>query len=558
MGYLLHHLLVESAATLPEKEAVRFEGKAMTYAQLESITNQLAGLLRRIGVRRGDRVGIYVNKSFASVVSVFGIMKAGATYVPLDPNAPAKRLAYITRNCELKVLLTSARKATELAQLFHEDTPLESLVFMDDFAAAGLAIPDGISMFTPADISAVPDSPALQDEAIETDLAYILYTSGSTGEPKGVMISHRTILTFINWCHETFHISGNDRITSHAPLHFDLSTFDIYATVKAGGTIILVPEALSVFPQKLADLLQNEKVTITYLVPSILSLMVNYGKLAGHDFTLLRAILFAGEVFPVKYLRKLAVAVPHVDYYNLYGPTETNVCTYYQVQPKDLAEGQIEPLPIGVACSNTEVFAVSDSGEIITEVNQEGELWVRGSCVAQGYWGDAAKTARGFVNNPFQSSFNEIAYRTGDIVKLDQDGVNWRFIGRRDHMIKSRGYRVELGEIEAVLYSHEVIKEAAVIAVPDELIGNRIKAFVVPVDGKRPAPQDLQEFCRQLLPRYMVPETIELHDALPKNSSGKIDRPFLAKKADTQSGLKIMDVSGDSGSDGSNYKNGGL
>ena len=249
---------------------------------------------------------------------------------------------------------------------------------------------------------------------IETDLVYILYTSGSTGVPKGVMISHRTIFTFINWCRDTFCLTPDDRITSHAPLHFDLSTFDIYATIQAGATIVLVAENLSTLPIQLASLLQNERITITYLVPSILSLMVNYGNLGGHDLSKLRAVLFAGEVFPMKYLRRLMVAIPHAAYYNLYGPTETNVCTYYQVKPEDVApEHGDQPVPIGQACENIEVFAVNEQSQLVTESGQEGELWVRGSCVAQGYWGDPEKTARAFVQNPHQPLFHEVVYLDG-------------------------------------------------------------------------------------------------------------------------------------------------
>jgi acyl-coenzyme A synthetase/AMP-(fatty) acid ligase len=294
--------------------------------------------------------------------------------------------------------------------------------------------------------------------------------------------------------------------------------------------VVLVPEKLSVFPMQLVQLLQDERITVTYMVPSILSLMVNYGRLGSHDLSRLHTVLFAGEVFPIKYLRELVAAVPHPDYYNLYGPTETNVCTYYKVQSKDLEPERTQPVPIGVACENMEVFAVDEAGQLISGPGREGELWVRGSCVAQGYWGDPEKTAKGFVSNLYQPHYAEVAYRTGDIVVLDEDGRNWRLVGRRDHMIKSRGYRIELGEIESALYRHVRVKEAAVIAVPDELIGNRIKAFVVSVDGNGLTVQELQAHCSEHLPRYMVPEIVELVAELPKTSTGKINRPLLANR----------------------------
>jgi len=529
MAFLIHHLLKESAARLPDHEAVRFEGVGMTYAQLDGLTNQVARALRAAGVRRGDRVGIYVNKSFVSIISIFGILKAGGVYVPLDPGAPAKRLAYITRNCDIKVLLTSTEKLLVLPQFFEDQTPLEIVVLTDDLRQDQPELPEMVQLVRWQDVLQLDDSPVPENGNIETDLAYILYTSGSTGDPKGVMISHRTIFTFIHWCYDTFRITQEDRVTSHAPLHFDLSTFDIFVTLKAGGTVVLIPEKLSVFPIKLVQLLQDERITVIYMVPSILSLMVNYGKLASHDISALRLILFAGEVFPIKYLRRLVEAIPHAEYYNLYGPTETNVCTYYKVQPQDLEPDCTNPVPIGIACENMEVFAVDDKGHLVTLPGQEGELWVRGSCVAQGYWGDPEKTARNFVRNSYQENFEEIAYRTGDVVTLDEQGANWIYVGRKDHMIKSRGYRIELGEIEVALYGHSGVKEAAVIAIPDDLIGNRIKAFVAPIERNGLTEKELQEFCSQRLPRYMVPERIELWEELPKTSTGKVNRQLLAK-----------------------------
>lgn len=525
MEYLLHHLLANSTHRDPAREAVRMDGKALTYAELDRLSSQVAQTLRNAGVKRGDRVGIYVHKSLASVVSVFAISKAGAAYVPLDPNAPVKRLAYITRDCSVKVLLTSPAKLPNLPEFASEGAPFQTVILMEPTQAPPPTLP--WSLIPWDQVLQADSTPPNVPEAIETDLAYILYTSGSTGAPKGVMISHRTIFTFIDWAVETFRMTPEDRVTSQAPLHFDLSTFDLYATIKAGATIILVGERLAALPVQLAALLQNERVTITYLVPSILSFMVNYGKLDAHDTSRLRIVLFAGEVFPIKYLRRLVAAIPQAEYFNLYGPTETNVCTYYKVQPADLAPDREKPLPIGIACENIEAFAVDDQGLLITEPDKEGELWIRGSCVAQGYWGDPAKTAKSFVPNPFQTSFAETAYRTGDIVTLAPDRRNWLYIGRRDHMIKSRGYRIELGEIETAFYRHEQVKEAAVVAIPDDLIGNRIRSFAVLAENATVTPRELEAFCARHVPKYMVPESITFLDSMPKTSSGKIDRQAL-------------------------------
>jgi amino acid adenylation domain-containing protein len=528
MEYLLPHLLINSANRYPEREAVRMGDQSLTYRELDALTNKVARTLQRVGVKRGDRVGVYVHKSVASVINVFGIMKAGGAYVPLDPNAPAKRLAYIMRDCDVKVLLTSTGKLDSLSPFYAEGCPLETVVITDGNHEQRDLPPNQAATLIPwNEVEQVDDAPVESAGTIETDLAYILYTSGSTGVPKGVMISHRTILTFINWACAEFRMTTEDRVTSHAPLHFDLSTFDLYATIKAGATIVPVPEHLSALPVQLAEYIAKEQITVTYLVPSILSFMASYGKLGAHDFSSLRTILFAGEVFPVKYLRKLVAAIPHATCCNLYGPTETNVCTFYRVQPADVAPDRTQPVPIGQACANMEVFAVADNGELVTEPGKEGELWARGSCVAQGYWGDKNKTAGAFVQNPFNPLYPDIAYRTGDIVTLAADRKNWIYIGRRDHMIKSRGYRIELGEIENAIHQHEEVKEAAVVAVPDEILGSRIRAYVVLTEGSSVAAKELEAFCGQRVPKYMVPERIEFCDALPKTSSGKTDRPAL-------------------------------
>lgn len=526
MGYLLDHVLTESASRVPDKEAIRFAGAALSYEELELLSNKLARALRDAGVRRGDRVGIYMHKSPAAVIALFGALKAGAIYVPLDPNSPPRRLAYITRNCDIKVLIASP-DVSSLSDLVLEDTPINTVVLTDGEQPLGIA--ESLRAVSWPEVRQQSSTRVASSGAIETDLAYLLYTSGSTGQPKGVMISHRAVLTFINWCCETFRMTEAERVTSHAPLHFDLSTFDIYATLKAGGTVVLVPEQLSVFPMQLTSLLEDEGITITYLVPSVLSLMVTYGKLAAHDLSRLRAVLFAGEVFPIKFLRQLAAAVPHADLYNLYGPTETNVCTYYKVQPGDLKPDRTEPVPIGVACENTEVFAIDDEQRRVTAPGWRGELWVRGPGLAHGYWNDPGKTAENFVLNTFQPHFRETAYRTGDIVTLAEDGINWIYAGRRDHMVKSRGYRIELGEIEAALYTHNHVKEAAVVAVPDQLLGNRIKAFIVPAEGDNVSRQELEAHCSLVLPRYMLPESMEFCKELPKTSTGKIDRVLLAQ-----------------------------
>lgn len=516
---------MNTAVKYPDRLAVVFGNEKITYEELDIITNKLATMLQENDVKRGDRVGIYMNKSIPSIISILGILKAEAVYVPLDPNAPLSRLAYIIQNSGIRCLLTSTKKVKTLEQMFPEKTPLEIVVLMDNLYDLKISLP--ITVIPWMSVIERNEVKLSENSSIETDLAYILYTSGSTGEPKGVMISHLNALTFVNWCYDEFGIKSSDNISNHAPLHFDLSIFDIFTSIKAGATIFPVPEEFSIFPRRLIKFIQDNKTTVWYSVPSILIHMMVHGNMKNYSFPDIRLILFAGEVFPVKYLRELMGIIPHSDYYNLYGPTETNVCTYYKVE--QLEPDRIKPIPIGKACANIEVFALDENNNLITESGKEGELYVRGSCVAQGYWGDTKKTESHFIKNFLKSEFDEKMYRTGDIVTLDEEG-NYHLIGRKDHMIKSRGYRIELGEIETALYSHVDIKEAVAIAVPDELITNRIEAFIVPLRSNSLTKIELEKYLFSKIPHYMMPETIEFHDSLPKTSTGKIDRTLLASR----------------------------
>ncbi len=527
MNYLLQHLLLESATNYPDKPAVKYNQEHISYAELDQITNQLANVLVANGVKRGDRVGIYINKSIPSLISIYGILKAGAVYVPLDPQAPLDRIGYIIDNCQIKILLTSSAKATSVTTLATQVNSLEHVIFTDDQIDEAPLL-NKVSCLLWSAISENRDQSLPEIPTIQTDLAYIIYTSGSTGNPKGVMISHLNSLTFVNWSYDQLKFSSEDVFSSHAPLHFDLSIFDVFVAAKSGGTLVLVPETLSMFPPRLSSWMQDQKISVWYSVPSILSMMVTHGQLDKRDFSNLRMVVFAGEVFPVKYLRQLMHIIPHPEYINLYGPTETNVVTYYKTPV--LPESQTKPIPIGKCCENMEVFALSKEGKLITKPGEEGELMARGTCVAQGYWGDPDKTNKAFVKNPLQNGFDEKMYRTGDLVTMDEDG-NYIYMGRIDHMIKSRGYRIEIGEIEAAIYGHTSIKEAAVIALPDDLITNRIKAIVVLAEEGGLDASELRMFCSKKLPKYMIPEIIEFRQELPKTSTGKVNKPQLVKES---------------------------
>jgi amino acid adenylation domain-containing protein len=512
MEYLLHHLLRRSAESDPDRVAVEDLDRRLTYAELEERSNRFANLLIEAGVGSGDRVGLYLEKSLEAVVAIYGTLKAGAAYVPLDPRAPASRLAYIARDCEIRVAASAPAMSAAWAELRGLGAPLETVV-VDETADR---VDAGVRVLTARDIDRMdPGTPGVP--AVDLDLAYILYTSGSTGSPKGVMLSHLNALTFVRWAVDRFEVARTDRLSNHAPLHFDLSVFDLYAAASAGAAVVLVPPELSVFPVQIRDFIRERELTIWYSVPSILSMLTVRGGLVEGDLPRLRTILFAGEVFPTKYLRRLMELLPHVGFFNLYGPTETNVCTYFPV-PR-LPEDQTEPVPIGRAIDDVEVFAVDDAGESVAP-GEVGELLVRGTSVMRGYWGDAERSARAISRN----GLGDDVYRTGDLVRQDAGG-DYRLLGRRDHQIKSRGYRIELGDIEAALYAHPGVVEAAVVAVPDPFVTNRIRASVVAHDGV--TERDLVRFCSELIPHYMIPEEIELRDSLPQTSTGKVDRQAL-------------------------------
>jgi amino acid adenylation domain-containing protein len=341
------------------------------------------------------------------------------------------------------------------------------------------------------------------------------------------MLSHLNSLTFVNSAHDFFKIEKDDRFSNVCPLHFDMSVFDLFVAFKAGATVVIIPETTTIFPVKLAEVIAKNKISVWNSVPSVLSLLTTYKKLDSHDVSSLRLILFAGELFPIKYLRRLREAIPGARLCNMYGQTEANSSTYHWVD--QLPSDAKAPRPIGRPLPNFDVFVLDEDGKQVNGPGEEGELYVRASSVALGYWGEVEKTEKSFVKNPLRPDAQERVYKTGDLVHLDSDG-NYVFLGRKDHMIKSRGYRIEIGEIETVLCNHPEIRNAVVIPIPDELLGNRISVIIVPFTPGRINREDILQYCSQQLPKYMIPEIIEFCDSLPSTASGKVDRKKLSDR----------------------------
>jgi amino acid adenylation domain-containing protein len=517
--FLLHHGLERTAVAEPDSVAVVDGDRTLTYAELDAKAGGLAGLLLDLGVSKGDRVGLYLDKSLEAVAGIYGILKTGAAYVPFDPQAPTARLGYIAADCGVRYLLTAVEKADSWEELMTAGAPLEDLVVLNGDEVA-TSLPARITTASAVEERGV-DRP--DPRAIGADLAYVLYTSGSTGVPKGVMLSHTNGLAFVRWAVGEFGVRPDDRLSSHAPFHFDLSIFDLFAASFAGAAMVLVPPETSYFPVEIARFIHTNRISVWYSVPSVLNMLLHRGMAVDTDFEHLRTVLFAGEVFPTKYLRQLMHLLPGVRFCNLYGPTETNVCTWYDVPP--IPESQTEPIPIGRAIDGVEAFPVTDQG-LRAARGEVGELYVRGPTVMQGYWGDPERTARSLQPDRSAPNLKDLVYRTGDLV-VERDDGDFQLLGRRDHQIKSRGYRIELGDIENTLYAHPSVVECAVLAVPDEMITNRIVAYVVVRGG--PNRRELAGFCALQLPRYMIPEIFEFCESLPKTSTGKIDRQALSR-----------------------------
>lgn len=482
--------------------ALTARGDSTTYEGLSGHVAAVSEALIAGGVRDGDRVGLCVPKTINALGALFGVLKAGAAYVPVDYSAPPSRNGYIFNDCAAMAIVVDASVADAL-QAELEGGPWTR----QPFPAASAEQADFVLFVrSRGEIERFQPVPGL---------AYILYTSGSTGRPKGVMHSHATALAFVDWVSEEFQPTVQDRFSSHAPFHFDLSILDIYVPIKHGASVVLIGSEAGKQPGTLAELIEKTRITIWYSTPSILRMLMEFGKLEERDCSALRIVNFAGEVFPIKHLRALISRWPKPVFYNLYGPTETNVCTYYKV-PSQLPEDPDYTLPIGRKCSGDELLIVDlDNRQV--PAGEEGELLAAGGSIMLNYWNLPDRNAIAFVD------IDGIRwYHTGDIVREDADG-ELKFIGRRDRMVKRRGFRVELGEIESALLRHPSIPEAAVIAVTRGEGEIEIHAFHTWSEEKPPSLLKLKQFCAQNLPLYMVPDRLSSLPAMPKTSTDKID-----------------------------------
>jgi amino acid adenylation domain-containing protein len=524
MVYLLSQIVDRSAEKFPDRSAFRFYGESLNYSELSSRSNQLARTLAEQGVRRRDRVGIFMNKCIEMPLTVHGIMKAGAAYVPIDPEAPVARLKYIIQHCGIQVLIAQASKVKILSDIIAE-TELDCLVGIDETSGLTIRTVPWQEVYDAS--SQTPDSGPMTEQ----DLAYIMYTSGSTGEPKGIMHTHHSGLSYAKLSAETYQVCEKDILGNHSPLHFDMSTFEFFSGPLKGACTVLIPEEYTKLPASLSNLIADEHLTIWYSVPFALIQLLLRGAMETRDLSALRWILFGGEPFPVGYLRELMIRLPNARFSNVYGPAEVNQCAFYHI-PKPPEKGE-DSVPIG------QIWAISE-GLVIDQHDQPvdpgttGELMIRSPTMMQGYWNREDLNQRAFYYRTPFPGYQETFYRTGDLVQLTETG-NYKYLGRKDRQIKTRGYRVELDEIETALSSHKQIEEAAAFPLPDSEGSTLISAGVTLKDNQKVTESELMKYLKTKLPWYAVPRRIDIVKAFPRTSSGKIDRRALQHQAVTKS-----------------------
>lgn len=489
--------LQRAVRTKPDHVALIDKDKQMTFAEINQKALSIAeGILRCCGEITNQPIAIFMNKSVDCIVAFFGVIYSGNFYIPLDIKSPSERLRKIIHILEpaLIISMDSQVKLTSKGK---------NLCYND------------IIQNNKIDYSMIEKQ---YKQVLDIDPLYVLFTSGSTGFPKGVTISHRSVIDYIEWLTETFHFDCTVIFGNQAPFYFDNSILDIYSTICNGATMVILPENLFVFPNRLFEFMNEKKVNTIFWVPSALSSIANSGILEWKHLEYLHTILFCGEVMPNKQLNMWRNVYKDAVYANLYGPTEiTDVCSYYIVD-RDFKDD--EPLPIGKACENTELLVLNEKNELAGQ-GEIGELCVRGICLSKGYYSDKEKTNELFIQNPLNNRYFDLIYRTGDLVKYNSRG-ELIYIGRKDFQIKYQGYRIELGEIETVVYAVDKVKQNCVLFDQSK---NKIILFYA-------ADQDLTEKILYLklknrLPNYMLPGEIKRLDALPLNLNGKIDRVKL-------------------------------
>lgn len=489
--------LEKSERDFPLKTAVVDEKGSDTYSQLADKARRVGSFLLKKGLRTNDVVVVLLGKERAALPAFWGANYAGAVYAPMDCHAPVGRLQLIMEVLRPACVLTDEEnrgKALELA-------PADKVFLLEEACESA---PDRGRL------------EAIQRQRIDTDPVYIICTSGSTGVPKGVVISHRAVIDFTEEASESMEFSCEEVFANQAPFYFDASVPDLYCTIRNGATLHIIPEKWFSFPIQVLEYIRDNGVNAFFWVPSALIVTANLRALREVDVTCLKKIMFCGEVMPVKQYNMWKKYVPDAKYVNYYGPSETTYASTYYVIDREF--GNEEALPIGRAALNTGVLILNEEDKPCAP-GETGELCIRGSGVALGYYNNPEKTQEAFVQNPLASFYRDIMYRTGDLVKENARG-EIEYVGRKDFQIKHMGYRIELGEIEAAAVSASGVSRAGCV------YHEKRQTIILLYEGGADV-ESIKAELKKRLPDYMIPGNIIHLDAMPMNANGKIDRQLL-------------------------------
>jgi len=512
MVQLLQDWVAAQAHTRPEATAVVCGDARLSYGELDARSNQLARVMREAGCRQGEPIALLMPKSLMAIVGLLGIHKADGVYVPLDPLSPSARLRKMITTCGITRVLAGGSVEPVLNELQHD----LSVGWLEPDTPSSLTTEFGL-----ADLSVYgPD--AIQPRNRSFHPAHVLFTSASTGVPKGVVLTHANVIHCVEWAARYFGLTVDDRLSCHAPLHIDMSLFDIFAAAAVGAELHLVPPIISGLPRTLAEFIRTSAITHWSSIPSVLSYLAQFDLVKSGSLPALKRVQWSGDVLPNSTLVHWMKRLPHVRFTSLYGTTETTFISSVYTVPECPTNAD-ERLPIGTPCTGKEFLILSPSSLEQVAPGEIGDLYIGGAGVSRGYWGDVAQTNAAFVRHPRR--LHERLYRTGDLARIDARGLI-HLEGRRDQQIKTRGYRVEIGEIESALSTIGSLKHSAIVALDrGGFDGAQICCAYVPTEECTPVM--LRHELSRLVPSYMLPVHWMASEALPINGSGKVDRSLL-------------------------------